>query len=103
MGAMFKPNQIDPRMSPLPNDQGAGINTNYGINKNPSEGPDHLQRRHYSSLAQYPSKEGNGLNRGSSLRNAGYSYLNGSPNLNNRSMAAKPPQDINTLFKMDVY
>jgi hypothetical protein len=39
MGAIYKPNQIDPRLSPTRDaDQGAGISTNYGLsNKNPSE------------------------------------------------------------------
>lgn len=36
MGAILKPNQMDPRLSPTRDDQGAGIITNYGL-KNVSE------------------------------------------------------------------
>lgn len=119
MGAIFKPNQMDPRASPTQNDHlGAGISTNYGLstNKNaqaealgnvpilaqgsgtgpliPGQNaqigiPDQRMGNYSSMLAQYPSKDGlsaSALNRGSSLRNAGYNYMNGSPNLNNRSM-----------------
>ena len=112
-----------PNASPTRDDQGAGISTNYGLShkrditevhgnvpilaQGSGTGPlipgqnaqigmpqalsSDQRVGQYSALAQYPSS--NNLNRGSSLRNAGYNYMNGSPNLNNRSMS-KPLSSI---------